>query len=49
MNERSDARKNPMTRGQKRLLRLVYGLGGILVLMFFFVMAAIIYQLVHLK
>ncbi len=46
-----DAPKNekiPLTPSQKRLLRLVYVLGGVLVLMFAFVAGAIIYQVAHL-
>ena len=38
----------PMTPGQKRLLRLVYVLGGVLLLMFVFVAGAIVYQVAHL-
>jgi hypothetical protein len=41
--------KAPLTVGQKRLLGLVYGLGGVLILMFVFVMAGLIYQVAHLK
>ena len=41
--------KIPLTPAQKRLMRLVYGLGGILLVMFVFVMAAIIYKVVHLR
>ncbi len=40
--------KIPLTPGQKRLLRLVYALGGVLLVMFVFVAAVIIYQVVHL-
>lgn len=40
--------KLPLTPAQKRLLRLVYALGGILLVMFIFVMGAIIYKVVHL-
>ena len=40
--------KLPLTVTQKRLLRLVYTLGGVLLVMFLFVMGAIIYQVVHL-
>jgi hypothetical protein len=40
--------KLPLTRAQKRLLRLVYVLGGVLAAMMVFVMATIIYRLVHL-
>ena len=40
--------KIPPTPTQKRLLRLVYGLGGILLVMFVFVMGVIIYKVGHL-
>jgi hypothetical protein len=41
--------KIPLTPRQKRLLRLVYVLGGILAVMFVFVLAAIAYQVARLK
>jgi hypothetical protein len=41
--------KIPLTPRQKRLLRLVYVLGGILAVMFVFVLGAIAYQVAHLK
>jgi hypothetical protein len=40
--------KIPLTPGQKRLLALVYALGGILLVMFVFVMGVIVYQVAHL-
>ena len=39
----------PMTPAQKRLLRLVYGLGAVLVLLFVVTLAAIVWQLMHLN
>lgn len=45
-----DDRKKPaMTTGQKRLLALVYGMGILLVGLFFFVMTMIVWQFAHLK
>lgn len=44
----TEPEKIPLTPGQKRLLRLVYALGGLLLLMFAFVLGAIIYKVVHL-
>jgi hypothetical protein len=41
--------QSPMTPGQKRLLRLVYGLGGVLAALFVVTMVAIVWQVIHLN
>ena len=44
----TENKKPEMTMGQKRLLWLVYIMGGFLIVMFIFVLSAIAYQFAHL-
>jgi fluoride ion exporter CrcB/FEX len=47
--EQPSNKKPPMTKGQKRLLWLVYAMGAVLIGLFVFVLGMIAWQIAHLK